>query len=222
MYLLLIAVIASLCAPVARAQEVPRATEVQDDSVYPEFADSAEDAPTARLRLVLDLVSGATAMPVAANVPFEVHVVAHDVQVALRGWEARLVHDPRLVFLDKKLDADIDIGKGTEVRAAYKPRNCKTGTPIVLGTFRFMLTEEGAQDLVLGLAPADPASVPSVETEVDLPAPIYLVCRPGADLRPFDACETCVVINPAQIAPESDAPPSPLDSILAPVKGRQD
>lgn len=204
----------------AAGDEPEHATDIDDATVYPEFPDAPADAPMARLRLVFDLVSGDQVLRAEPNHPFEVYVVAHDVQVALRAWEARLVLDPRLLLLNKDIDAELDLGKGPEVRAALKPRDCKSGTPLVLGHFTLMYTEVGAEDMVLGLAPADPASRPTGAAEGDPPTPVYLVCRPGKDLRPFDACEVCAVVNPATVEPERDAPASPLDAVLRPVKGR--
>jgi hypothetical protein len=192
-------------------QEYPEALEVDDNSVYPEYPDAAPDAPTARLRLVFDPISGETAKHVRPLEPFEFFIVAHDVQVALRGWEARVVLDPRLLLLEKEFGG-LNVGQGTEIVTALKPNECKSGTPITLARFKAMLREDGLNDLVLGLAPVTKSSF-------DPPSPGYLVCRPESVLRAFDACDTCAVVNPMRVKPESDST-SPIDAILEPIRGR--
>ncbi len=190
----------------------PPALEVRDDTIYPEFPDSPPDAPTPRLRIVFDLVSGATERHVEPEEPFEFFVVAHDVQVALRAWEAKIVLDPRILVVERVFDG-MNVGRDDEIVTALKPQDCKWGTPITLVRFKAILPPGESNDLVLGLAPIDKSSF-------DPPSPGYLVCRPEPDLRAFDACDTCAVINPQHVRPPSDRPSS-LDAILRPVKGRE-
>ena len=202
----------ALAAP-SRAEDPPRAFQGQDDTVYPEFADAPADAPTARLRIVFDLVSRSQEIAAEPNVPFDAYVLAHDVQIALRGWEAKLLIDERLTVLSKQLLADVNVGQGDEVFAALKPRNCESGETIVLAELKLMLTEP-ATDLTLGLAPTDRPSQPTVASDVEGPTPVYLVCRPETDVRPFDYCSTCAVVNPRRLAPERDATTKPAATDL--------
>jgi hypothetical protein len=192
-------------------QEYPEALEVDDNTVFPEYPDASPDAPTARLRIVFDPISGEKAKHIRPLEPFEFFIVAHDVQVALRGWEAKLILDPRLLLLEREFDG-LNVGQGTEIVTALTPKECKSGTPVTLARFKAMLREDGLNDLVLGLAPVTKSSF-------DPPSPGYLVCRPGSDLRAFDACDTCAVVNPLKVKPESDST-SPLDAILEPIRGR--
>lgn len=191
--------------------EYPEALEVRDDTVYPEFPDAPADAPEARLRVVFDLVSMSTEIHAEARTPFDFYVVAHDVQVALRAWEAHVVVDPRLLVIEREFDG-LNVGRDNEIITALKPRNCKVGTPITLARFRAMVPEEGLTDLVIGLGPIGRSSF-------DPPTPGYLICRPGSDLRTFAACDTCAVVNPASVRPETDEE-SPLSDILQPIRGR--
>lgn len=189
----------------------PEALEVFDNSEYPEYKDSPPDAPTARLRIVFDPISEETAKHVKAREPFEFFIVAYDVQVALRAWEAALVVDPRILIIDRQLDG-LNVGKGAEIATALIPKNCKSGSPLTLARYKAMLPKEGMNDLVLGLAPLKKSSF-------DPPSPGYLICRPGADLRVFDACDTCAVINPVSVKVPKEST-TPLDAVLEPVKGR--
>ena len=188
--------------------------DIKDPTVYPEFPDAPEDAPTARLRVVFDQVSRSTALSVEPHVPFDFWILAHDVQIALRAWEGRLVTDPRLIILERDVEG-LNLGRGDEMRSAFKPVECKSGPSIVLARFRAMVTEPGLTDLVIGLGPVQ------TRASLDPPVACYLICRPGKDLRPFDTCETCAVVNPVAVQPEVDAQDeSPLRDILAPVRGR--
>jgi len=149
-----------------------------------------------------------------------VYVIAHDVQVALRGWEARLQIDERLTVVESQLLAEVNVGQWPDVYAAVKPADCQAGATIVLAQMKMMLTES-ATDVVLGLAPASRSSAPTVETELEPPTPVYLVCRPGKDIRPFDYCETCAVVNPLEIEAErDDDAASDASSLFDPVSGR--
>ena len=202
-------------------EDPPRAFQGRDDDVYPEFPDAPPDAPRARLEIVFDEISGSRELAVEPMQPFEAFVVAHDVQIALRGWEATLEIDPRLRLLEKEVLADLDIGQGNEVSAALKPRNCLSGTPITLARLKLMVTEPGQSDLVLGLGPIARPSVPE-GVDGEGPTPVYLVCRPGADLRPFDYCEICAVVNPREVRPEvPEDEADPLGDLLRPARGRQ-
>jgi len=195
----------------AEDQEYPEALDVEDNTVYPEFPDAPADAPTARLRIVFDTISEEKAKSIEPRVPFEFYIVAYDVQIALRGWEAKLVLDPRLLLLEHEFDG-LNVGQGTEIITALTPKECKAGSPLTLARFKAMLPKEGLEDVILSLAPVGKSSF-------DPPSPGYLVCRPGSDLRVFDACDTCAVINPVHVQPEEDEI-SPLDSVLKPVRGR--
>ena len=209
-------------AAAARAEDPPpRAFQGQDNTIFPEYPDAPPDAPTARLRMVVDVVSRDQEIAVEPNEPFDVYIVAYDVQIALRGWEARLVIDDRLTVLETEILADVNVGQGKEIYAAVKPQNCEAGDEIVVGRMKLMLAEP-ATDVVLGLAPTNRPSEPTVETDVEGPTPVYLVCRPEADVRPFEYCEVCVVVNPRQIEPEPnvDAKPSATD-LFGIDRGRQ-
>lgn len=195
----------------AEEQEYPEALEVEDRSVYPEFPDPPEDLPEARLRIVFDLVSHAQEIHAEPGTPFEFHVVAHDVYVAVQAWEARVVVDPRLVVLEREVDG-LNLGQGDEIITALELKNCKAGEVIPLARYEAMVPEEGMDDLVLGLAPVS-------KSTFDPPTPGYLVCRPGSELRTFDACDTCAVVNPVAVEPERDGS-SPLDEVLEPIRGR--
>jgi hypothetical protein len=190
----------------------PRASDIEDPAAYPEFDDAPEGAPTASLSIVFDPISEERAKHVASGETFDFYVVAHDVQVALRAWEARIVVDPRIVVTDRQLDG-LNLGKGNEIITALKPKNCKEGTPITLAHFRAMLRDPDASDAVLGLAPISKSSF-------DPPSPGYLICRPGSDLRVFDACDTCAVVNPVKVTPPAADRPEQLDSLLKPIRGR--
>ena len=206
---------------IAQDDSPPRAFQGQDDSVYPVFPAPAPDAPTARLRMVFDLVSGAQELSVEPLQPFDVYVVAHDVQIAVRGWEATLVIDPRLQVIERDVPAEFDMGQGNEVSAALKPRDCLSGNPVVLARLRLMLLEDGHTDLVLGLAPVARPSEPTVASDLEGPTPMYLTCVPETDLRPFDYCRSCAVVNPVGVRPERDeSPKDRLREVLAPVRGR--
>ncbi len=220
------AVVGLLCSPApSHAQDepesVPRAFQGQDDSVYPEFPAPAADAPTARLRMVFDLVSGAQELSVQPLQPFEVYVVAHDVQIAVRGWEAALVIDPRIRVLERDIPAEVNMGKGNEVFAALKPSDCLSGNPVVLARLQLMAMEEGLTDLVLGLAPYSRPSTPTVPTDMEGPMPVYLTCIPEVDIRPFDFCHTCAVVNPVSVRPERDEKAQdPVRELLKPQRSR--
>lgn len=215
-----------LCFPATtHAQDdtepVPRAFQGQDDNVYPEFPAPAADAPPARLRMVFDLVSGVQELSVQPLQPFEVYVVAHDVQIAVRGWEATLVIDPRIRVLERDIPAELDLGKGNEVFCVLKPRDCLSGNPIVLARLKLMVMEEGLTDLVLGLGPYSRPSAPTVPSEIEGPMPVYLTCIPEVDIRPFDFCRTCAVVNPVSVRPERDATPKdPVHELLKPRRAR--
>lgn len=218
---------AVLLAPRVAAQtdsleiEYPPAFQGQLDNVFPEFPDPAPDAPTARLRLVFDLVSGAQELAVEAKQPFDVYIVAHDVQIAVLAWEASLIIDPRLHVLEREIVSALEIGQRNEVIATLKPRDCLSGTPIILGRLKLMFLEEGLTDLTLGLGPIARPSIPTVPTDIEGPMPVYQTCRPGGDLRPFDFCRTCVVVNPRNVRPELDQTrPQPLRDLLEPIRGR--
>jgi hypothetical protein len=201
--------------------EYPPAFQGQPENEYREYPDPEPGAPEARLRVVFDLVSGSQELAVEPGQPFDVYVVAHDVQIALRAWEATLVIDPRLSVLERKIPAEINVGQGNEVIAALKPRDCLSGTPIVLASLKLVILDEGLTDLVIGLGPIASPSIPSVPTEIEGPMPVYLTCRPGADLRPFDFCKICAVVNPRNVRPERDVPrPEPLRDLLEPIRGR--
>lgn len=222
---LVIVLLLGTVATHAAAQEAPedrkRAFQGQDDNVFPEFPDPAPDAPTARLRMVFDLVSGAQELSVEPLQPFEVLVVAYDAQIPIRAWEATLVIDPRLRVLERDIPANVNVGQGDEVSAAVKPRDCFTDNPAVLARLKLMVMEEGLTDLVLGLGPVARPSIPTVPTDLEGPTPVYLTCIPELDMRPFDYCKTCAVVNPVSVRPEVDAKPDdPLRGILAPVRGR--
>lgn len=191
-----------------RAEDPPRAFQGIDNTVFPEYPDAPPDAPTARLRIVFDPVSRSQEIAVEPNVPFEAYIVAYDVQIALRGWEAKLLIDERLTVLETEILADVNVGQGPEVYAALKPQNCESGEEIVVGRMRLMLTEP-ATDLTLGLAPTSKPSATTAPSEFDGPTPVYLVCRPEADVRPFASCEICAVVNPRQVEPEPDVETKP-------------
>jgi hypothetical protein len=193
-------------------QEPPRALDVDDDTVFPEFPDAPPDAPEARLRIYFDLASREQMLAPDVHEPFVFHVVAHDVQIALRGWEARVVVDPRIKVLERDVEG-LNVGRGDEFLVGLKPKNCKSGETMILATYRCMLAEEGLQDLVIGLAPTQRSSF-------DPPRAGYLVCRPGADLRTFDHCDTCAVVNPVQVRPSAEDQ-GPLQDLLEPLRGRR-
>lgn len=204
-----------------RAEDPPRAFQGLDDSVFPEYPDAPPDAPTARLRIVFDPVSRSQEIAAEPKVPFEAYVVAYDVQIALRGWEAKLLLDERLTVLETDILADVNVGQGREVYAALKPQNCETGEEIVVARMRLMLTEP-ATDVTLGLAPTGRPSEPTVASDVEGPTPVYLVCRPEPDVRPFDSCEVCAVVNPRQVRPEPDVESKPSAADLFGIeRGRQ-
>jgi len=196
----------------AGIEDPPRALDVDDDTVYPEFPDAPPDAPEARLRVYFDLASREQMLSVPVNQPFEFYVVAHDVQIALRGWEARVIVDSRIKVLEREVEG-LNVGKGDEFLVGLKPKNCKSGETFVLARYRCLLTEEGLQDLVIGLSPTGRSSF-------DPPRTGYLVCRPGADLRAFDHCDTCAVVNPVNVRPPSDED-DPLQELLKPLRGRR-
>ncbi len=221
----MIALILLLALP-ATAQETgadedpPRAFQGQESTRFPDYPDAPPGAPDARLRIVFDLVSRDQEIAAEPNEPFDVYVIAHDVQVALRGWEARLQIDERLTVVESQLLAEVNVGQWPDVYAAVKPADCQAGATIVLAQMKMMLTES-ATDVVLGLAPASRPSAPTVETELEPPTPVYLVCRPGKDIRPFDYCETCAVVNPLEIEAErDDDAASDASSLFDPVSGR--
>lgn len=216
-----IVLLAALVAAPAWAEDPPRAFQGQDDTVFPEFPDAPADAPTARLRIVFDTVSRAQEIAAQPNVPFDAYVVAHDVQIALRGWEATLLIDERLTVISQELTADVNVGQSPEIFAALKPKNCKSGETIVLAHLRLLLREP-ATDVTLGLAPTSRPSAVTVETDLEGPTPVYLVCRPEADVRPFDHCTTCAVVNPEQVHPERDETTKPTAADLFELnRGRQ-
>jgi len=210
-----------LLAPVARAEDPPRAFQGQDDTIYPEFPDADPDAPIARLRIVFDQVSQTQEIAAEPNVPFEAYVLAHDVQIALAGWETKLLIDERLTVLNRELVAEINVGKGNEVYAAVKPKDCKSGKTILLAKLTLMLTEP-ATDVTLGLAPASKPTATTAKSPFDGPTPVYLVCRKEPDVRPFDYCTTCAVVNPRSVEPERDADAKPSATDLFKLdRGRQ-
>lgn len=215
---LVLAVVALLVASgTALAEDPPRAASGSGSVVFPEFPDPPADAPEARLRIVFDLVSMDQEIAVEPNQPFDAYVVALDVQIALRGWEARIVVDERLTVLEKELLADVNVGTWPEVYAAVVPANCWPEAKIQVARLRLMLTE-AATDVTLGLAPASRPSAPTVPTELRQPSPVYLVCRDDNGLRPFDYCDTCAVVNPVRVRPETDV--EKTDDLFGPARGR--
>lgn len=212
--------VAPTSAP-AQDEPAPRAFQGQDDTVYPEFPAPVADAPPARLRMVFDLVSGVQELSVQPLEPFEVFVVAHDVQIAVRGWEATLVIDPRIRVLERDIPAEVNMGKGNEVFAALKPSDCLSGNPVVLARLQLMVMEEGLDDLVLGLGPYSRPSTPTAPTDLEGPMPVYLTCIPEVDIRPFDFCRTCAVVNPVSVRPERDeTAQDPVRELLKPQRAR--
>jgi hypothetical protein len=218
--LLLWAVVPATAQDRSDEEDPPRAFQGLDTSEFPEYPDAPPGAPDARLRIVFDLVSRGQEIAAEPNQPFDVYLIAHDVQVALRGWEARVQIDERLTVVESQILADVNVGQWPEVYAAVKPEDCQSGETIVLAQMKMMLTEP-ATDVVLGLAPTSRPSAPTVETDLEPPTPVYLVCRPGKDVRPFDYCETCAVVNPREVEPERDEDSRPdAESLFDPVSGR--
>ena len=203
----------------ARGEDPPQAFQGDDPTAFPEYPDPPADAPEARLRIVFDLVSMDQEIAVEPNQPFEAHVLAHDVQIALRGWEATIVVDERLAVLEKEILGDINVGRWPEVFAALVPANCEAGATIQVARLRLMLTEP-ATDVTLGLAPTSRPSAITVPSELRQPSPVYLVCRDDDGLRPFDYCDTCAVVNPVEVRPEVDAEEPRAEDLFGTGRGR--
>ena len=136
-----------------------------------------------------------------AGEPVEVLLVAWDVQVALLAWEAGISFDERLHVIETEYLADLHLDQEGNVRAIFKPENCKASPEIVLARFKLLISEE-ANDLVLGLGPAIPTTGLTVETDAPLPAPVYQVCREEKDMRPFLFSEVSAVLNPVTVHPD--------------------
>ena len=64
-------------------------------------------------------MSYSTEMYVEPQQPFDFYVVAHDVQVALMAWEARIVVDPRLLVIERDFEG-LNVGREDEIITALK------------------------------------------------------------------------------------------------------
>jgi len=196
----------------ARAQEAedpPRAFDFDDSHEYPEFPEPPADLPRERMEIVFDLVSRSRTLAVEPHVPFEFLVVAHHSRVAVRGWEASVQIDPRITVVGREVQGLDVMPAPDDYMIGIKPADCLYGDTIVLVKYTAMVVEPGLTDLTLGLAPISRSSF-------EPPSPGYLVCTPDHDLRDYEWCELCAVVNPVQKRPEGEERPSFLD----PVKGK--
>jgi len=186
---------------------------------WPEFEDAAADAPTARIGFVFDPVSRSREASITVGEPVEVLLMAWDIQVALKVWEARLEFDPRLTVAATEYICDLHMEDEGDIRAMLKSKNCKSSAEIILARFTLILLED-ASDLVLRIGPAKLPTVVTAETDAPTPAPVYQICRQEKDVRPFLFAPINAVLNPASVHPdpvESEAPGfSPK-----PIRGRQ-
>lgn len=189
----------------------PRAYDFDTSHEYPEFPPQPADLPRERMEIVFDLVGRSRTLAVEPRIPFEFYVLAHHSRVAVRGWEASVEVDPRITVLEREV-AGLDVMPAPDdYMIGIKPADCLFGDTIVLVKYTAILMEDGLTDLTLGLAPISRSSF-------EPPSPGYLVCTPDHDLRDYDSCGLCAVVNPVRLKPEGLEEERP--SFLAPVKGK--
>lgn len=201
--LILAVLLVLLTAPVGtRAQSTDAPTAGRKEVVWPELPDSPPDAPMARIGFAFDPVSDTNEAAAALKTPVDVYVMAWDVQVGLYCWEAHLTFDPRLTILETEYMADLHLDKDGDVRAMIQPEDCAGSGRTVLARFKVVLLEEEATDLVFGIGPCAQPSRINGATDDTEPTPVYLVCRPGKDVRPFQYSAVSAVLNPVSVHPE--------------------
>jgi hypothetical protein len=210
--------IALLVAVSAHAQSEERAFEGQQ-VIWPEFEDAPVDAPTARVGFAFDLVSRSREAAITVGEPVEVMLVAWDVQVALQAWEVKVAIDERLTVIEEEHFADLHLVSEGDLRGMLKVENCNPSAEIVLARYKLLLLED-ANDLVLGIGPAEAATEVTHPTDAPQPSPIYQICRENGDMRPFLFSEVSAVLNPVSVHPDPIEGEAPKFT-PAPVRGRQ-
>lgn len=215
---IVIVLVLFFASPVLAGDEPEPAFEGQD-VIWPEFEDSAPDAPTARMGFVFDPVSRSREASIGVREPVEVLLMAWDIQVAWSAWEAHLEFDPRLTIAATEYLSDLHMDDEGDIRAVVKPENCKSSSEIILARFTLILLEE-ASDLVLRIGPARIPTVVTVETDAPTPTPVYQVCRYDKDVRPFLFAPVNAVLNPVSVHPDPVEGEAPRFS-PKPVRGRQ-
>jgi len=187
----------------------PKRPAIYDTYDFPQYPDPDPYGPPATMAIYFDLVRRTRSCHVEPNTPFQFFVVAHDSQVAVRGWEAKIVIDPRIKIISKKFTG-FNVGQGDNWFVGLRPEECLAGQTVVLVEFTAMVVEDSLSDLVLGLGPTDRSSF-------NPPSPGYLLCRPDDQLLTYAACDTCAVVNPVHIQLHDK---SMIQDILEPAKGR--
>lgn len=207
MPVVLITLLLLFCGSAVAQQTPPRAPDGAFEGtqiVWPEFEDSAADAPTARIGFVFDPVLRSREASISPGEPIEVLLVAWDIQVALQAWEVKVTIDPRLTVVERKLECDLhlDLDDG-DLLAMLKPEHCNRSAEIVLARYKLLLMDgEDANDLVLRVGPITKPTKIDVESDAPWPAPVYRICRQDGDTRPFLFSPVSAVLNPVEVHPD--------------------
>ena len=193
----------------AASDEPPEVLDIDDPTIYPEVAGPAEDRPPAEMFFCFDLVQRQREIAVEPNTPFDIYLLATNSRWGVRGWEAKLVIDPRIKILEADYEG-VNVGQENNWFVGILPRKCKLGDTAQLARFSAMVIDPDARDLVLGIAPTDRSSY-------DPPAPGYLVCKPTSQLLTYAASDTSAVVNPVAIDLQGEDTPRGL---FEPARGK--
>ncbi len=161
-----------------------------------EASTTSAASDSAYLALYFDLATHARTRAVAPGEIFQFMVVARHVQEGMLGWEARIVMDDAIEVLSQRGDG-LDVDGAPDVWRVGLGKDCHRGDEILLGTYTARLKKDGANDVVLGIAPVEHGSF-------DPPAPGYVSCLSYDDLRPFAFADTVAVINPLHVQLEAE------------------